>query len=541
MYDDYLSKLNVPDKHRAILYYDAFINCINYIFTTNSDIINNKIDIISILQSLIYELDSLVAPIVAYEIARARQRGMLKGRSPSNRYRSFFLEKDGSLAKALVNSLRGYKSTVNTIIDTVLCNTARNLQEAHTRLQQDRPMLARSPFNIHPRDQLIRIEPLGGDKHNSGRTPLLMVFRSGIKIVYKPSIVNPGAAIRAVLKEIEAQAKFKIYIPYHLHKNGYSWAQFIEKRNAKSLNAIHNFYFRAGVLAAILDFMLFVDGNEENILASGEYPVLVDIETFFHPIGSTVTPKNRTALDTGLFGSKSGGRLELPGIGRAVSAGAFSIPTVHRASLLTPVVAEERTDNIHIRFIGAPAPDAASVPYLSGRPQYPHHFVNHILRGYWAGSGAVSDMSQGTIRRMIASISRKGCTARVVLRPTTFYEGLLKTLQQPHYLQLNEQGRPAVIRRRLLKHNISNYSDFILAQELSELARFDVPYFFMNCHETTICSASGKCEDGYYDEPPIHGLLPSWRRFTPAYRMAAMSEIKQAVLSTAAHDHGQHR
>ena len=537
-YRDLYNKLTVPDKHRALLYFPYFKNRLDRFTEEKLEFSSAQIDIVDVLQDLILELDSLVAPTIAYEIARARQQGLLKGITPHDRYASFFVEESGRRTKVFVDSLQAYKDALRGYIYGLIDNTFNNLEEALVRLHRDRFMLARPPFHIGPHDHIVRVKPLGGDRHNSGRVPLLMMFQSGEKVVYKPCIVNPEGAIRVVLEKLETGANFGIYIPHHLNRSGYCWAQFVEKREADSLSAITSYYYRAGVLASILDFMLFVDGNEENVIAVSETPVLVDIETIFHPEGSTALSTSRNVLATGLFRSGPRRELEFSDTRRVVFAGAFSIPTAQRTNPLTPVVVADGTDNIHIRFTGAPAPEAESVPHLKGQPRYPQQFVDHILKGYWEGSGIISGLTMGDVRELIASISREGCTARVILRPTAFYGSILKAMQQPRYLKLDKARRLDVVRRFLLAHKAPIPSEFVVEQELSDLARLDVPYFFADCFGTKLCSPSGACAEDYFDEPPIHGMLPSWKRFTTEYREAALSMIKQAVLDNSVNSDG---
>lgn len=64
--------------------------------------------------------------------------------------------------------------------------------------------------------------------------------------------------------------------------NNYGFMEFINNKECDNPEEISNFYFKMGELLAILYSLNSRDFHIENIIAFGENPVLVDLETLLH-------------------------------------------------------------------------------------------------------------------------------------------------------------------------------------------------------------------------------------------------------------------
>lgn len=58
--------------------------------------------------------------------------------------------------------------------------------------------------------------------------------------------------------------------------------EFIQYKECNSIEEVRNFYIRQGEYLAILYLLNATDFHYENIVASGEFPYLVDLESLFH-------------------------------------------------------------------------------------------------------------------------------------------------------------------------------------------------------------------------------------------------------------------
>ena len=75
---------------------------------------------------------------------------------------------------------------------------------------------------------------------------------------------------------------------------GYGWLRFVEHTPCADLTEVDRFYRRQGVLLALLHALDGTDVHFENIIAAGDQPVLIDIETLFQPLLPADDRRRRT-------------------------------------------------------------------------------------------------------------------------------------------------------------------------------------------------------------------------------------------------------
>lgn len=98
--------------------------------------------------------------------------------------------------------------------------------------------------------------------------------------------------------------------PLHLRRllvrDGCSWDEAVPILPCHEPPAIHRFFVRAGMLVRLLERFAAVDFHARNVVGSGEYPVLVDVETLFVPdlegASAAYNALVRSPLRSGLLG-----------------------------------------------------------------------------------------------------------------------------------------------------------------------------------------------------------------------------------------------
>jgi lantibiotic modifying enzyme len=116
------------------------------------------------------------------------------------------------------------------------------------------------------------------------RAVAVLRFADGRGVIYQPrspallrhfgelaSWLNktvPGLALRTVTTVV---------------RPGYGWVELVPHRPCASIAEVDRFYRRQGALLALLYAVDATDLHHENLVAAGDQPVLVDVETLFHP------------------------------------------------------------------------------------------------------------------------------------------------------------------------------------------------------------------------------------------------------------------
>ena len=157
------------------------------------------------------------------------------------------------------------------------------VEELALRLAADTPELVGRLNSGKDLGRVVGIRGETGDRHRQGRQVLVLDFDSGATLVYKPRDVGPDAVFGDFLHWLSQNASLPEYrTPTLLRRSGYGWAEFIEARPPATPADERAFWQRTGGLLAVLDLLNARDCHWQNVIAAGEYPVLVDAEGLFH-------------------------------------------------------------------------------------------------------------------------------------------------------------------------------------------------------------------------------------------------------------------
>jgi type 2 lantibiotic biosynthesis protein LanM len=216
---------------------------------------------------------------VVLEINSLRVLGKLEGETESERFLDF-------VRKTKLQSYRLHFFEKYPVLaryaHIALGQWVRSNVEFMNFLAKDREEI-QSVFGINSAESLESFHP-SGDTHNGGRSVATVVFQSGKKLLYKPRNLEIDECFQDFLdwcnsRGLKLKHKTMKIIAYEDH----GWVEFIEKINAQNDQEYLDFYHRLGSLLAILYSLKTVDVFFENLMAFGDSPVVVDLETLFHP------------------------------------------------------------------------------------------------------------------------------------------------------------------------------------------------------------------------------------------------------------------
>lgn len=99
------------------------------------------------------------------------------------------------------------------------------------------------------------------------------------KIVYKPHSLETEVAFQKFQEYLTLHCKLKAKEFLILNRGTYGWEEFIEHQSCKSEEEIKKYYYRVGMLIFCTYLLNVNDIHTENLIAAGEYPVIIDSET----------------------------------------------------------------------------------------------------------------------------------------------------------------------------------------------------------------------------------------------------------------------
>lgn len=131
--------------------------------------------------------------------------------------------------------------------------------------------------------KVAQIQTSLSDPHKRGRTVILLTFESGLKLVYKPKDLGLEVGFNQFLNWCNQHSQlldFKVI--QVLNQKSYGWVEYVEQQPCADEVAAERFYQRAGMLLCVLYALRGTDCHCENLIASGEHLVLIDMETLLH-------------------------------------------------------------------------------------------------------------------------------------------------------------------------------------------------------------------------------------------------------------------
>jgi type 2 lantibiotic biosynthesis protein LanM len=341
---------------------------------------------------------------------------------------------------------------------------------------------------LHPGRSAVSEFQIGsGDVHRGGRTVAVVRFTDGTRVVYKP---RPGE-LQAHLGQLLAWYRDRLpqwapRLPRTLLRSGYCWEEFVTARPCTDIEAVERFYRRQGTLLAVLYVLGCTDVHYENLIAHAEEPLVVDIETAFHP--SLLSERVRAdPAASALFGSVVRvGMLPMmiEGDDRRLDVSALSGGAAGFSPQEVPMLAAIGTDGMHLERRPVPLAAAANRPELDGVRMNLACFRLALLTGFRNGYELLS-AEAGTVRALIS-----GCRddeVRVVARDTYLYATILDEASHPDLLQ--DPVEHDRFLRRLSEMSDDSTAAALIDGEVAQLWQCDVPVMLSTPSATLIRAA----------------------------------------------------
>ena len=153
-----------------------------------------------------------------------------------------------------------------------------------------------------PDGAVADVRPDLSDRHHGGQTVMDVSLRTGERIIYKPRTVRPEIAFYRLVASMNRRGSFPMLkVVQALDRTTHGWVEAIDGAACESGEEVERFYARMGRLLAILHTVAATDIHCENLIACGEHPVIVDLETLLSPRLTGKAGRVASVLTTGLL------------------------------------------------------------------------------------------------------------------------------------------------------------------------------------------------------------------------------------------------
>jgi lantibiotic modifying enzyme len=319
-----------------------------------------------------------------------------------------------------------------------ICQWQGHVLELLERSASDASAIARSFFGKVPAGRIKDLRLGLSDPHEGGRSVTLVEFEGG-RVIYKPRSGASESAWFELLGWMNNHAfQPDLRAARVLGRKDYYWMEHMEVTTCRSQAAVRRFYTRLGGTIAVAYLLKAVDCHRENVIAAGEYPVLVDIDALWHVSPLTKTQSQATVLyRTGFF--PTSGRRNLQS----------------RSSVLG-----RATSGKHLARI-------------AGRPVEPSDYAKEIIAGFsraWACLLGTSRRRSFMLNKL-RQIRRR--PRRWIYLATEKYAAILRASISPSALESDTVRKEHVT--RLCSR--SSIKPALIRAETRALLGLDLPYF----------------------------------------------------------------
>jgi len=271
-----------------------------------------------------------------------------------------------------------------------------------------------------------------------------------------------------------------------LDGGAYGWVEEVEPRPCQHQQDVQSFYYRAGMLVCLIYALEGTDCHNENLIAAGEHPVLIDHETllqprirYFGPPGNEgpLSLANQFFYEDSVFRTGLLPRWQIRPSGESYDLSGLGGTEVQLTHLRRKNWENINTDAMRLRAEPASVRPTDNVVILEGEKVQAAHYVNQMAAGFERMYHFLQ--ARGAELLGPQSLLRNWSGLRFVFRDTAIYTSMLKRLFSPRCLR---HGMDASIELELFSRPLLYTEDRpfnwpILADERRSLLEGDIPLF----------------------------------------------------------------
>ena len=204
--------------------------------------------------------------------------------SPTRHYDRFIVE----MRRAGVRRLFDTKPVLLRLVASLIRQWIGATAEFLTRLDADLPELGKTLLDQKEASPIAAVEMGLSDLHNFGRSVYIVRFTDGKSLVYKPKSLAVDVHWANLIAWLNQRgAPVDLRAARVVPRADYGWSEFIVHGDCSNPESAALFFRRAGALVCLCYLLVGSDMHEENMIAAGDHPVLIDLEMLLQAVDPT--------------------------------------------------------------------------------------------------------------------------------------------------------------------------------------------------------------------------------------------------------------
>ena len=448
--------------------------------------------------------------ILILDVHRQKNFGNLKGSTPKEQYD--YYEKKYLNNATYVKSLLQEYPELKRLLELKNNSIQRAECEIRKSLYAEKEQIQKIFCDGRKFSGTVGIYMSKGDTHRGGRSVAKVELDNGTILYYKPHSLDKNIKYQELYNYLCRKTGISCRTVQYLSHDSYGWEEKIENIPCKNESEVEHYYFRMGIHLFLGYALGATDLHGENIIAHGEYPVIIDMETYpgylkqqSEKDGSSVEEKinksteiklANSVIHTGMLPVLTWGRGN-----RGVLISAMGTEEKIKTPFKLPVVKDDKTSDIHIEYEPVEMQIKECIVRLNDQVINAADYTECIIRGFCRAY--MVTMADKKVEVMLSGFFDG--RSRVVLRHTQQYAMYLMASFHPDYMKSRE-CRKALL-NVIHKEGESSFMKEIHDYEIDSLLEMDIPCFEIDANSRSVYDGNGGEHKEYLPCTPYE----SWR------------------------------
>ncbi|RPF34481.1 type 2 lanthipeptide synthetase LanM [Streptomyces sp. TLI_185] len=382
-------------------------------------------------------------------------------------------------------------------LDGVTRNMLDSYREMLRAYRADRHALAET-FGLTAGETITAVEPSGSDPHNDNRSVMFVSTSGGHHLVFKPRPLTADDFARDLYRAASAHLAHSLErcVPDSLSRTDHGWQRFTRAEPMGSAGQPARYFYRFGALTCLFSAIGATDLHDENLLAHGEYPCVIDTETLLRADAGVDNDTLSNTLINHMKNSVTSTML-LPMVNPDavidVMVSGVGVLGEQQSQMRKPEVVDGTTDAIRVEWNGFSYSHSINVPRLGETELAVTDYFPDMMSGY---RDALEFLRGGGTDQVLAAYP--DLPVRCVLRTTEVYARYLDASTHPKYLgSQSETDRLFGHLHRFPRKLHEEQAAWLSRSESGALDSGNIPYFLTRGSSTELATHAAAV-DGFF-------------------------------------------
>ena len=388
-------------------------------------------------------------------------------------------------------------------LTTKCCELAQHFTEFFKRIDDEFINICQLFELNKSNNEITRISCDEGDTHQQGRFVIKVCFGNEA-IIYKPRNLKIEESFFEIIKYLNENSELiDMYINKAIYRDNYTFEKFVSYEECVSENEVKLYYQRFGQLSAMIYIFSGNDIHYENIIAHGEHPVIVDIETLFQQLTSLWNlPQSAfyTCYKECLDSIAGTSLIPIITFTKGNNHKGIDISALNGDEQLLPfkvlVLKDANTDKMRFEYGDVSIKSANNIPILAGTKVDFLNYIDEIISGFRNCILYIYNHKNAFLQEGGYLDKFKKVMVRQLLKSTQNYAKLMDFSSHPNYSS-------DMLRLERMFHNAwnCNYRDKrAVFYEINDMLFGDIPIFFSQVDSKDLVTSTGDIIPEYFVE-----------------------------------------